>query len=77
MLSNIVHNDTHIDAFPVSISGPDLNTSSNEVAIESLEIAFGINPNDKALVQALGQLHEQYGRIDRANFYYTRLQSMP
>lgn len=27
-------------AFPVSWTGPDLNTNSNEIAIESLEIAF-------------------------------------
>lgn len=29
-----------VDAFPVSISGPDLKTSSGEVAIESIEIAY-------------------------------------
>lgn len=28
------------DAFPVAWSGADLNTTSNEVAVESLEIAF-------------------------------------
>ena len=27
-------------AFPVSWTGPDLNTNSNEIAIESIEIAF-------------------------------------
>lgn len=28
------------EAFPVSWTGPDLNTASNEVAVESIEIAF-------------------------------------
>lgn len=35
-----VRNYTLECAFPVSWTGPDLNTNSNEVAIESLEIAF-------------------------------------